>query len=201
LDIDYNTRYVNTDFAYLSATRHVKTTLAKTSYDIVCQWKTNLFKRVSGFASEYTDHLKALNIHFGIPKFHLPAHGPKCWSIYSLNFLPGWARVDGEGIERFWSGTNALATSTREMAPGARHDFLDYHWSAANFKKIVGLGATLAASLKTANRGRLRRCRELDELKATLPQETVRKWDEDIATWQKDPTTSQDPYQEAAPGK
>jgi hypothetical protein len=193
--------YLNTDFAYLSATRHLGVGLAKTSYDIICQWKVNFFKRVNDFPSQYTDHLKKMMIHFGIPKFHLPAHGPKCWSMYSLNFLSGWARVDGEGIERFWADTNPLATSTREMAPGSRHDFLDFHWSSANFRKIVGLGATLATNLKAANRGSQRRCRELQELAETLPPDIVNKWNEMIFAWQKDPSTAQDPYQETKPGK
>ena len=198
-DLQKGERYVNTDFAYLSATRSLGVRLAKTSYDIICQWKTNFYKRASAFTPELAYHLKDMAIHFGIPKFHLPAHGSKCWSLYSLNYLPGWARVDGEGIERFWADTNALATSTREMAPGTREDFLDYHWAAANFKKVAGLGVTLASNLKTANRGRRKRCGELEEFISTLPGETVAKWDSIISAWQQDPVSNQDPYQEVMP--
>lgn len=54
--------------------------------------------------------------------------------------MDGWGRTDGEGIERTWAGTNPLATSTREMAGGARHDFLDDQFGAQNFRKITGLG-------------------------------------------------------------
>src|ERR1700748_2488564 len=81
-----------------------------------------------------------LEVGFGIPKFHLPAHGSKCWSLFSLNFLRGWARIDGEAIERVWAAINGVTTSTREMSPGARHDYLDDQWNAANFRKLVNLG-------------------------------------------------------------
>jgi hypothetical protein len=97
-------------------------------------------KRCTEMNPEYTRHLEHTKIDYGIPKFHLPAHGPKCLSLYSLNFLPGWGRTDGEGIERLWASTNTVATMTREMAPGNRHDYLDDIWGAANFKKQINLG-------------------------------------------------------------
>jgi hypothetical protein len=144
-DLQKGERYVNTDLAFLSATRHRQISLAKTSYDIACQYSVNFWKRSSAFPSDYVKHLDTMEIEFGIPKFHLPAHGPKCHSVYSLNFMNGWARTDGEGIERTWANTNPLATSTREMAGGARHDFLDDQFGAQNFKKLVGLGTSLAS--------------------------------------------------------
>lgn len=97
-------------------------------------------RRISAFPRDLTAHMDRLTLAFGIPKFHLPAHGPKCWSLFSLNFIRGWARIDGEAIERVWSAINAVATSTREMSPGARHDYLDDQWNAANFRKLVKLG-------------------------------------------------------------
>jgi hypothetical protein len=100
----------------------------------------NLFKRLPTISDEYTHHIDPSKIEHGIPKFHLPAHGTKCLSLYSLNFLRGWARTDGEGIERLWASTNPVATMTREMSGGARHDFLDDQWGASNFRKNVNLG-------------------------------------------------------------
>lgn len=118
--------------------------------------------------------------------------------MFSLNYLSGCARVDGEGIERFWADSNGLATSTREMAPGSRHDFLDFHWSAVNFKKVVGLGTSLYTRLQKASKGREKRTRELKELKASFPEDVIEDWEKMIVDWQLDPTSHQDPYQEIA---
>jgi hypothetical protein len=134
------TRYFNSDFVFLSATRNRQIHHLKTSYDIACQWKVDFYKRCAEMDPAYTHHLEEVKIDFGIPKFHLPAHGPKCHTLYSLNFKQGWARTDGEGIERLWASTNPVATMTREMGPGQRHDFLDDLWGASNFRKRVNLG-------------------------------------------------------------
>lgn len=133
-------RYINSDFVFLSAFRNCHIQHIKVSYNIACQWKINLYRRCREMNAEYMRHLESTTIDFSIPKFHLPAHGPKCHSIYSLNFRPGWVMTDGEGIERLWASTNTIATMTREMSPGHRHDFLDDLWGAANFRKQVGLG-------------------------------------------------------------
>jgi hypothetical protein len=110
------------------------------SYDIACQYSVNFYKRASAFAPTVKKRFDQKKISFGVPKFHLPAHGPDCWTKFSLNFLSGWARVDGEEIERTWSGSNSVAASTRQMAPGTRHDFLDDLWGAVNFRKMCNLG-------------------------------------------------------------
>lgn len=93
-----------------------------------------------GFPDSYCNRLPDLDIEAAIPKFHLPAHGSKCWSQYSINYLQNWGRVDGEAIECLWSTTNPIATSTQEMTPGARMDFLEDRWGANNFRKIIELG-------------------------------------------------------------
>jgi hypothetical protein len=108
--------------------------------------------------------------------------------------------VDGEGIERFWADTNGLATSTREMAPGARHDSLDFHWASLNFKKIIGLGSSLASSIQKASKGRIRRTSELQGLTATFPAGAVEDWNRMMEDWEKDPSANRDPYQEIAVG-
>ena len=125
---------------FLSCLRERGLIRANLTYDIICQWKINLKKRLEGFSTTLTDFVSKMKLEFGIPKFHLPAHGPKCWSLFSLNFLRWWGRVDGEAIERVWAAINGVATSTREMGPGARHDYLDDQWGASNFRKYVKLG-------------------------------------------------------------
>ena len=119
-------RYFNTDFVFLSALQNRSLRHIRVSYDIACQWHIHLAKRCDDFPPQLQNAFKALTqIIYAIPKFHLPAHGSACWSLYSLNYLIGSARVDGEAIERFWALSNSVATSTREMTSGARHDFLE----------------------------------------------------------------------------
>ena len=115
------------------------------TYDIACQWSRHLRTRVT----TYPEHLRqafenVIRWIFAVPKFHLPGHGQACQSLYSLNRLQFSARTDGEGIERGWSNINPIATSTREMGPGFRHDTLDVHWAALNWRKITGMGTSVS---------------------------------------------------------
>jgi hypothetical protein len=81
-----------------------------------------------------------LDMRFLVPKFHLPAHIPKCQADYSFNFTPFVGRTDGEAPERGWSETNAMAASTKEMGPGSRRDTLDDHFGDHNWGKIAKMG-------------------------------------------------------------
>lgn len=87
------------------------------------------------------------------------------------------------------------------MADGARHDFLDDQWGASNFKKVVGLGASLATKLQKAVNGRERHCKELEELTAAFDPETIKSWQKMIEEWNLDPLGHPDPYQELGQGK
>ena len=109
------------------------------SYDIACQWNRKLFDRMQVFPKDY--HLDpSVECKFLVPKFHLPAHRPSCHSSYSFNLTPHVGRTDGESLERGWSNTNSLGSSTKEMGPGSRQDTLDDHFGNMNWKKICGLG-------------------------------------------------------------
>jgi hypothetical protein len=145
--------------------------------------------------------IKDVEIIFAIPKFHLPAHGFKCWSLFSLNYIKGSARVDGEAIERFWSLTNPVATSTREMAPGARHDYLEERWRTANFRKMVELGTSLATKLREAVKGRDKHTQELAEFSSSFEEEILVQWREAVELWHRDPVNHLDPYQVQTAGK
>ena len=87
-------------------------------------------------------------VKYFVPKFHLAAYGEACQGPYLLNWIPGSARTDGEGIERGWSLVNQLATMLREMGPGFRHDTSDNHWSALNWRTLIGLGTYLLEWMK-----------------------------------------------------
>lgn len=128
------------DYAFLATLIGAFFAMIVMSYDIACQWSRNLVKRVPDFPSEMHLDFTTVAVTTVIPKFHIYAHGKDCQSRWSLNYLRWMARTDGEGVEREWSHINPVALSTRLMGPGGRHDTLDDHWGAWNWRKVVGLG-------------------------------------------------------------
>lgn len=129
------------DYIFLSSIMGVLVISILLTYDIACQWIKNLRKRVREFPVSMQEAFLRIALMVAVPKFHLPAHGDACQSPYSLTNMVGAGRVDGEGIERGWSLMNAIATATREMGPGFRHNTMDDHWQSLNWRKIVGLGS------------------------------------------------------------
>jgi hypothetical protein len=111
------------------------------SYDIACQWSRNLKKRMPQLPKcMQIDMDKLRRAKFVLPKFHIYNHGTKCQTKFSLNFLRWSARTNGEDPERWWAHINPVSMSTREMGPGARHDTIDDHARAWNWRKIVNFG-------------------------------------------------------------
>lgn len=92
-------------------------------------------------------------INFFVPKFHLPAHIEKCQTTFSFNFKRGIGRMDGEAPERGWANINPVASSTKEMGPGARRDTLDDFFGDWNWKKVVGLGACICSAVRLVSPG------------------------------------------------
>jgi len=193
-DLQKGERYFNTDFVFLSSLRRRGLDTVYVSYDVACQWEKFLDTRCEFFPIELRSHLGNLTIICAIPKFHLPAHGFICWSRYSLNFIPGSARVDGEAIERHWAATNPVATSTREMTPGARHDFLEDRWAFQNFKKLVGLGDSLERKLRSAISGVEKHEKELEELSSSQAPSIIEEWTAMVNAYHEDPASNPDPY-------
>lgn len=132
-------RFCSMDFAFLSTIMGISILMIVASYDIACQWSKNLKTRVAEFPSSLQFTLPP-TLTYVIPKFHIYAHGKSCQTRWSLNYLRWMGRTDGEGVEREWSHINPVALSTRLMGPGHRHDILDDHWGAWNWRKVVGLG-------------------------------------------------------------
>ena len=110
----------------------------KISYDIACKWSVNLHTRFEALHKDVD--LSRFSITYLMPKFHLPAHGPKCQVQYSFNYTHGVGRTHGETVEQEWAYINLTTLSTREMGPGARHAALDDSWGGWNWRKILGLG-------------------------------------------------------------
>ena len=132
-------RYVNMDYLFFSTMQHNSVLDLNISYNIACQWSRNLFKCLDTRLDLLPCSLLERNLTFFVPKFHLPAHIEKCQTTFSFNFIPGIGCTDGEAPERGWENINLVASSTKEMGPGARHDVLDDHFGHSNWKKVTGL--------------------------------------------------------------
>ncbi|KAJ8688876.1 hypothetical protein PTI98_012954 [Pleurotus ostreatus] len=139
------------DYCLTSLLRHHDPKLNKlVSYDIVCQWSKHVLERLQKLPPLVRLKIASNAIRFAIPKLHIHGHTQFCQRTYSLNYLPGVGRTDGEGIERPWANIGATSTSTRAMGPGARIETLNDHWSHWNWQKIIGMGQLFAKRLRLA---------------------------------------------------
>ncbi|KAJ7805513.1 hypothetical protein B0H14DRAFT_2382757, partial [Mycena olivaceomarginata] len=141
-------RFANMDYILGSLLRHYYAGLLKFfSYNICCQWSKYLIERMKTMPPGIRLNLILSLLRFVIPKLHIYRHKLWCQLFFSLNYTPGAAHTDGEGIERPWANIGHVATSTREMAPGLCQDTLNDHWSHWNWQKLIGLGALLKKRL------------------------------------------------------
>ncbi|KAE9386222.1 hypothetical protein BT96DRAFT_791540, partial [Gymnopus androsaceus JB14] len=69
-----------------------------------------------------------------------------------LAYTLGAAMSDMEGIERIWSGSGLLGSSTREMGPGSRQNTIEDYWHHWNWHKNVSQGQLLLKRLNNANK-------------------------------------------------
>lgn len=147
------------------------------SYDIMCQWSVHLLERLKNLPGNLATSISPDRSTCVIPKLHILGHKAQCQVRYSLN------RSDGEGIERPWAHLGPVATSTREMGPGSRHDTLDDHLGHWNWKKLIGLGHLLRKRLKTAISERKRQLVAFNEFSAAQA-EHVAAWELWIRDWE-----------------
>jgi len=167
------------------------------SYDIACQWFTNLFKRMD---ERWPEHLKlpsTTRIIPAIPKLHEPMHEAANHEVYSLKYIPGVGESDCECPERIWSPHNALGNSTKTMGPGSRQDTLDDHFSFWNWEKYVGHGRTLARKYKNWVAERNIQTEGHRGFTSSIEDATVQKWETMCVNWDHDmlvPKKAPNPY-------
>ncbi|KAJ7797391.1 hypothetical protein B0H14DRAFT_3093166 [Mycena olivaceomarginata] len=167
-DLQKGERYINMDFMlWKSLEHHDNIVQLYISYNIVCQALPSTL-RLRGTKRYYC---------WLIPKFHLPAHIKACNILFSVNLTPFVAQTDGEAPERGWANANPLASSTKEMGPGARRDTLDDHFNDWNHKKFLGLGKFLLERSKKAVDNMATHRLELLETELALPKDVL--WEED----------------------
>ena len=143
LHLTLQTRYINMDLVYLYALLHKLRTKKMTIYDIICQWVLWAQQQIEEYPKELqvvlADYKEEL--FYAIGKLHWHGHKEDGHSRFSLNYIPGSGRTDGEGIERRWWDIQPIATSTRMMGPGGRQGTLNDVWGFANWVKLIELGA------------------------------------------------------------
>jgi hypothetical protein len=127
------------DYTLFDALRRRKYKRLMITYDIWCKYRVNLQKRSTTFVDDLVAAFRNATVRGFVPKFHLPAHGVVCRSIWSLNYALNVGRTDSEGPERIWAIEGLLATQTAEMGPGNRHAVLDDHIGEGNYRRYVGL--------------------------------------------------------------
>ncbi len=130
------------DFIWASALRHYPDVDPMSMYDIMCKWLIYLEERISKLPPEYrpSNIPTKDDLLWAIGKLHWHSHKPVGHSRYSLNFVPGSGRSDGEGIERRWWMIQPITSSTKMMGPGSRQGTLNDQFGYMNWRNLVKLG-------------------------------------------------------------
>ncbi|KAJ3714963.1 hypothetical protein C8R42DRAFT_725909 [Lentinula raphanica] len=184
VDLQKGERYANMDYAFGSFLRHHDPALTKVvSYDIACQWHKNLVRRVRSLPSLVSWDLSLQKIFFAIPKLHIHGHQLSCQLNFSLNWLWGAGRTDGEGVERPWAHLGPIASSTRDMGPGSRHGTMNDHFGHWNWVKLTGLGSLLLKRYRIAIQELDIHREGLTEFTEGKGSDTVR-WEKMIRDWE-----------------
>ncbi|KAG2139540.1 hypothetical protein BD769DRAFT_1350679 [Suillus cothurnatus] len=189
-DLQKGEKYVNMDYLFFSTLRHTSLQTLNVSYDIACQWHKKLWQRMTAFPISMHFDFVSKVIDFFVPKFHLPAHIEKCQTTFSFNFKRGVGRTDGEAPERGWANINPVASSTKEMGPGARRDTLDDFFGDWNWKKVVGLGTIMLRKMKEALPERTNQQITLNDLEEGLKEDyggVLDQWRMQVEAWEDDP--------------
>ncbi|KAK7055702.1 CxC2 domain-containing protein [Favolaschia claudopus] len=186
-DLQKGERYINMDYMLWQSLQYYDDILQLfISYDIVCQWFKNVWIRLAKYSPELQERGVRRFYTWLIPKFHLPAHIEDCNVLFSFNLTPFVGQTDGEAPERGWAHINGLATSTKEMGPGARRDTLDDAFNDWNHKKIIGLGKSLLEKIQKAVPNMTSHRLALLEAEQALPDDVVAQWRAEMEAWELD---------------
>lgn len=107
------------------------------SYDIACKLK-----------AAFPNHDNQL-LRFVIPTLHSYGHMWSCQLLNGIRFCSGVGLADGEGSERFWSGSIKLANQTKEMEHSRRHGFFDHRAAKVNFDVMCNITPQLLSQQKS----------------------------------------------------
>ncbi|KAJ7892461.1 hypothetical protein B0H13DRAFT_2340155 [Mycena leptocephala] len=106
------------------------------SYDIACQWHKNIAVRMNKYSPEIWLLPEGKYLTFSFQNSTCPPN-EACNLLFSFNLTRDVGQTDGEAPREDGPTRIPLATSTKEMGPGARRDALDDHFNDWNYKKII----------------------------------------------------------------
>ena len=134
---------MNVDYSICNALNYCTEDLTDTLliYDIGCQWWINFLSRLR--QSETLSIPEQMKLIVAVGSFHLGAHIPECFVLFSLHFVLGAGQLDGEILETLWAAFNKISPSARSMSKAHRWEVYDDHMQDSNFKKLVGMGACI----------------------------------------------------------
>lgn len=185
------------DYIFGSVLKWIAVCCVLVSYDIACQWFSNLFKRMKeDWPEDIKPPSQAPALLPAIPKLHEQMHKEDGHQVYSFKYIPGVGQTDGECPERIWAPHNALGNSTKTQGPGSRHDTLDDHFGFWNWLKYTSTGSTLLHKYKRAVEDRNLQTEAHRGLTASLPMGLELKWTRVCEEWEKEemPKSKKNPY-------
>ncbi|KAL0955398.1 hypothetical protein HGRIS_001645 [Hohenbuehelia grisea] len=197
-DLQVGERYINMDCLFFSSIKNEDLRSILVSYDIACQWHKNLVERMPTLPRVLHIKWDETEFSFAVPKFHLPAHITDCQVQFSLNYLRGVGRTDGEAPERGWDFLNPAAGQTKEMGPGSRRDLLEDLMGDRNWAKICGFGNSLLHRKEAVPESN-DHSRSHEELNAITPEVKRKEWLAALQRWEADPSQPNPFYNSAKP--
>jgi hypothetical protein len=131
---DIESRFANTDYAVAFALSECSDNRwIMLSYDIWCQYGTNLMKRIRNRFPAIVPTVS--RIRGAIPSAHIRGHLLRCQILWAFKYIKYSGETYGEMIETSWAEQNQTAGSTKEQNDGHRHDTLDDFFRYWNWTK------------------------------------------------------------------
>ena len=110
-------------------------------YDICCQWIIHFQCHVVKTTTlELADSLEIMG---AIGKWHLAAHIPLCFPMYTLNFIEGASQVDGKILETLWSGLDEITGLAQAMSASHHQETVNKYMNDSNWHEAVCIDSCL----------------------------------------------------------
>ncbi|KAF9013697.1 hypothetical protein BDZ89DRAFT_1046721 [Hymenopellis radicata] len=182
-DLQKGERWSNMDYIFWGATRGIGCLDVLLTYDIACQYNKHVNERRTHLPSSMRAGSDEGEHTYALPIWHGDVHAVECKTRWSLLYIPGAGKTDGEGPERVWALLNGMASDTKEMDVGTRHDRIEDRCDKHNFLKNVGLGRLLARRLIIARKESNLQRNAFEEVCATLRGELREDWTNLVDEW------------------
>ncbi|KAJ7126214.1 hypothetical protein C8R44DRAFT_618370 [Mycena epipterygia] len=192
-DLQKGERYANMDFIVMAALAGFSLLMLTISYDIACQWRTNLAQCNARLPRSICLPLDDIQLQCALPVWHASSHNEECKNANSLSFKPGVGKSDGEGVERTWSVLNPAAFSTKDAGRGLRADILEGKIDNHNHLKNLGQGEALQRKLVVAIAERDKQIAGFERVTQTVTKVVQKGWRKMIEEWEKD-ASKPNPY-------